>query len=127
MIMQIVDAYLSIRRNAGFELQVPEYLLRSFARFSAEHGQSHIMTKTVIEWASQAPSSGQRVHRYNVILRLARYAKLEDLQHEIPPRGLLGNKKQRKPPFIFTQEEVGQLLTAACQLHPVDSLQPHTL
>lgn len=126
MIMQIVDAYLTIRRSAGFELQVPEYLLRSFALFAAERGQSHIMTKTVIEWASQAPSSGQRVHRYNIVIRLACYAKLEDLQHEIPPRGLLGNKRKRKPPFIFTQEEVGQLLTAACQLHPVDSLQPHT-
>jgi integrase/recombinase XerD len=125
MIMQIVDDYLSIRRRAGFELQVPEYLLRSFAHFAAERGQSHIMTKTVIDWASDAPSSGQRVHRYNVVIRLACYARLEDSQHEIPPRGLLGQKQKRKPPFIFTQAEVSHLLTAACQLHPVDSIRPH--
>ena len=126
MIMQIVDAYLSIRRHAGYELQVPEYLLRSFARFAAAHGQSYIKTSTVIDWASQAPSSGQRVHRYNVVIRLARYAQLEDDQHEIPPYGLLGNKRKRKPPFIFTQAELNNLLMAACELLPANSIQPHT-
>ena len=29
MLMDAVDGYLEIRRAAGFELEVPEYLLRS--------------------------------------------------------------------------------------------------
>jgi integrase len=126
MIMQIVDDYLSLRRRAGFELQVPEYLLRSFARFAAERGQLHIKTNTVIDWASQAPSAGQKVHRYNIVIRLARYAQLEDNQHQIPPHGLLGNKRKRKPPFIFTRVELDNLLKAAYQLQPADSIQPQS-
>lgn len=126
MIMDIVDAYLSLRRAAGFELKVPEYLLRSFARFSAERGQFHITMKTTIDWASQAPSLGQRAHRYSTVIRLARFAQQEDSQHEIPVKGVFGGKKKRKPPFIFTQDEINRLLYAACQLKSVDSIRPHT-
>jgi len=76
MIMKAVDTYLSVRRAAGFKLEVPEYLLRSYARFASEHGQTHVTTQTTIDWASMAPTISQKAHRYNTVLRFARHAKL---------------------------------------------------
>jgi len=126
MIMKAVETYLSVRRAAGFELEVPEYLLRSFARFASEHGQTHVTTRTTIDWASLAPTISQKAHRYNTVLRFARHAQLEDSQHEVPPKGIFGNQKKRRSPFIFTQNELDNLLLAACRLHPIDSIRPHT-
>lgn len=126
MIMKAVDSYLSLRRAAGYALKVQEYLLRSFARFAAEREQVHISTPTVIEWASQAPSLGQRDHRLKTVITFARHLQVEDAQHEVPPSNVFGYRKTRRIPFIFTPGEIHHLIEAATCLLPLDSLLPHT-
>jgi len=56
MMENAIDEYLAMRRAAGFELEVPAYLLRSFARFATGRGETHVWTQSLIEWASEAPS-----------------------------------------------------------------------
>lgn len=124
MIMDAVDSYLCIRRAAGFELGVPEYLLRSFARYADERGQSHIFAQSVIDWSSQAPSLNQRANRLDTVIRFARHMHVEDDRHEIPKKGIFG-RKTRKTPYIFTPIEVNNLLQAAIELRPVNSIRPH--
>lgn len=53
MLMKAVDSYLAVRRAAGYELVVPEYLLRSYARFATCRGEVSVRTASVIEWASE--------------------------------------------------------------------------
>ncbi len=100
MLMEAIDHYLGSRRAAGFELEVPEYLLRSFGRLASERGEQHVRTGSVIEWADQAPSQGQRHHRLNTVIRFARFVRVEDEQHEIPPTDVFGSKRSRRVPFI---------------------------
>lgn len=126
MLMDAVDAYLEIRRVAGFELEVPEYLLRSYARFAAQKGQDHVNTQTAIEWASQAPSKNQRFHRLATVIRFANHVQVEDHLHEIPPRGIFGRRRVRHPPFIYNPEQIDGLIRGAMQLGPAGSLRPHT-
>jgi integrase len=126
MLMQAMDRYLALRRAAGYELEVPEYLLRSFARFACARGETHVCSQTAIEWASRAPSLNQRDHRLNTVRRFARHVQLEDRRHEVPPRGVFGPRQKRRRPFIFTCEDVSRLLQAATQLGPSSSLRPHT-
>jgi len=126
MLMDAVDAYLEIKRAAGFELEVPEYLLRSYARFAAQKEQDHVNTQTAIEWASQAPSKNQRFHRLATVIRFATHVQVEDQRHEVPPRGIYGPRRVRRPPFIFSTEEVDRLLRAASRLGPTGSLRPYT-
>jgi hypothetical protein len=33
-------------------MKTAEYLLRSFAAFAAEHGQTHVKVQTAIDWAA---------------------------------------------------------------------------
>jgi integrase len=126
MIMKAVDSYLSLRRAAGFALRAQEYLLRSFARFASARGDDHIRTSTVIEWASQALSLGNRDHRLKTVITFARHLHVEDAQHEVPPSNFFGYRKTRRIPFIFTPGEINRLLEAAKRLMPLDSLRPHT-
>ena len=124
--MQAVTSYLAIRRAAGFELKMVEYKLRSFARFAAERGEAHIRTSTVIAWASQAPSVAERDTRLQMVVRFAQHMRLEDDQHEVPPRGVFGYHQTRRIPFIYTPTDLHRLLEAASRLGPPGTLQPQT-
>ena len=126
MLMKKVEEYLAMRRASGFELEVPEYLLRSFAGFASECGEKYVSARTVIEWASQAPSLSQRDHRLKTVLRFARYARVEDQLHEVPPSDVFGYTKKRRVPYIYSDSEIHQILRAASQLGPPGSLRPYT-
>ena len=66
MLSQLVDSYLELRRSTGFGMKVHQYLLHGFASFAAQRGETHIRTCTAIEWATQAPSEGQRANRLGI-------------------------------------------------------------
>jgi integrase len=125
--MMAVEAYLAVRRAAGFTLSNPECLLRSFARFAAERKQTHIRTATAIEWASLAASVAQRHTRYQTVYRFAQYLRLEDPQHDLPPTNHFGYRKRRRVPHIYSREEIAGLVRAALRLPPADGLQPQDL
>jgi integrase/recombinase XerD len=124
--MDLVDSYLTLRRAAGFELKMAEYMLRSYARFAAARGESHVRSNTVIDWASQASSVAQRDVRLKTVARFAEHIYLEDQRHQVPPRDLFGYRKSRRVPFIYTRKQINALIGAASSLGPHSSLQPHT-
>src|SRR5499425_1695003 len=121
-----VKRYLAVRRAAGFELTNTEYLLRSFARWAAQRGETHIRTESAIAWASQTVSVAQRDARLKTLCRFARYLRAEDNRHELPPANHFGYRKNRRVPHIYSALEIRSLLDTALQLEPFDSLQPHT-
>lgn len=59
--MSAVDSYLAVRRAAGYEMVVPEYLLRSYARFAAERGEVVVLALSVTEWETSRghPTTGK--------------------------------------------------------------------
>ena len=54
-----IEAYLALRRAAGFAMLNAEYLLKSFAAFATECGQTHVHVQTAIDWAARGPSVAQ--------------------------------------------------------------------
>lgn len=121
-----IETYLALRRTAGFALSNTEYLLRSFAGFAAVQKQTHIRTATVIRWASQARSVGQRHVRYQAVRLLAQYLCVEDPRHESPPPNYFGYRKVRRIPRIYSRDEIAGLVRAAASLASFDSLLPKT-
>jgi integrase len=121
-----IEHYLAVRYATGFTLTNTTYLLRSFGQFAAARGDTHIRTATVIAWAAQSESATQRSERLKTVCRLARYLHVDDAQHEIPPADHFGSPKRRPVPYLYSQEEIRQLLAAARQLPPIDSVRPHT-
>jgi len=127
MLMSAVESYLSLRRSLGFRLKETGYQLHSFAQFSGDRSEQLIRTATAVEWAGLGTSPPQRARLLGVVIRFARYLHAEDQRHEIPPEGVYGSENRPRPtPFIFSPEQVQQLLAAASGLRPRGSLRPYT-
>ena len=126
MLMQAVDTYLAMRRAVGFALDHTEGYLRSFARFALARGDTHVVVTTAVDWASSTTSEAQRHNRLHTVIRFARFMAAEDSRHEIPPEGLFWGRRQRPMPYIFSDNEIEQLLSAASRLGPLGSLRPQT-
>ena len=121
-----IEHYLAVRHATGFALTNTTYLLRSFGRFAAARGDTHIRTATAIAWAAQSVSATQRSERLKTVCRLASYLHVDDAQHELPPADHFGSPKRRPVPYLYSQEEIRQLIAAARQLPPLHSVRPLT-
>jgi integrase/recombinase XerD len=126
MLTDIVNTYLSVRRAVGFKLHSVEKCLWSYASFATARGDIRVLSTTAVEWAALASSENQRANRLKVLIRFARFARAGDSCHEIPPDNIFCSQCNRRTPYIFTDEEVKQLILHAARLNPLDSLRPHT-
>jgi integrase len=126
MLNQLVDSYLELRRSTGFRMRVQEYLLHSFASFAAQKGETHIRTHTAVEWATQAPSEGQRANRLGMLRVFARFARAEDPDHEVPSERVFCDRRVHYRPFILTADQLHELLVRASKLTPAGSIRPWT-
>lgn len=123
---QAIEAYLALRRSSGFELKKDDYLLHSYARFAAERGESQVRTATAIKWAAQSISVAQRDIRLKTVCRFARFVRLEEEGHELPPAEHFACHKTRRLPYIYSNIELEHLIKAALQLGPPGALRPYT-
>lgn len=124
--MPAVESYLAARRAAGFKLLNADYLLRSFACFAVKRGEMYIRAQTAIDWAGEAASVAQRDARLKTVCRFARYVRMEDQNHELPPARHFGYRKTRRVPFIYTCADIERLVNTALQSGPPGTLQPQT-
>ncbi len=126
MLMQAIDTYLAMRRAVGFALDQAESSLRNFARFAMTRGDTHVVATTAVAWASLSKSEAQRHNRLQTVIRFARFMAAEDSRHEIPPEDIFCGRRQRPRPYIFSDDEIEHLMSAASSLGPPGALRPHT-
>ena len=124
--LKAIEAYLALRRATGFAMLNAECLLRSFAAFATERGQTHVHAQTAIEWAARGPSAAQRDTRLRAVCRFAHHVRVEDARHELPPVNHFGVRKTRRPPHIYSAAEIDRLIEGALRLHPKGGLRPWT-
>jgi integrase/recombinase XerD len=113
MLTQSVEAYVAIRRAAGFAFKCAASLLKTFAAFSEERGECYVRAPIAIEWAGLAQSVHTRARRLGVVIRCSRYLHTEDTRHEIPPNVYGAENRPRPVPYILTPNEVKLLVNAA--------------
>ena len=110
-----VEDYLALRRGLGFKLKRHGRFAREFAVAMEKRGETQITTRSAIEWAT----SQQQLHpsewaaRLSSVRAFARYWSTIDTSTEIPPEGLLPFRPGRANPYLYTDEEIRQLLDAA--------------
>jgi integrase/recombinase XerD len=127
MLTAAVDAYLAARRAVGFQLRDTEDILRDFVAFASGQADTHVCSRTVLDWIRSRNGSPLRTCiRLRTVSLLARYLHAEDERHEVPPQNAFGrHKPQRRPPFLFAPADIEGLVRAARTLGPEGSLQPH--
>jgi integrase/recombinase XerD len=123
-----VENYLTMRRSLGFKLRDMGYNLRHFVSFMEQQRASIITTELALRWAQlpQDVHPAQWAARLSFVRSFARYWSATDPRTEIPPTGLLPYRTKRATPYIYSNDEIQQILNAARNLPPSTGLRPWT-
>jgi integrase len=127
-IHEAVAEYLTLRRGLGFKLRDAGLWLGRFASFLEQRGATHITTQLALDWATQpvGVEPSYLTRRLSVLRGFAQYRSAMDPRTEVPPLGLLPHRFQRKPPYIYTDAEIGCLIKAARKLPSARRLRSRT-
>ncbi len=125
---EAAEAYLQMRRALGFKLYAPGLLLDEFVRFADQEGASFVTEAIALRWAT-LPKRCNPAHwarRLGIVRQFARYRSAEDPRTEIPTKNQLPFRYRRKTPYIYSEEEIAQLLNAAKHLPSATGLRALT-
>ena len=123
--------YLNERRSLGFSLRSVGYSINSFTRYvDALDLQGPLTVDVMADWArcdkgnSNNPSTWAR--RLQNLRPFVRYLQQFDPRIDAPDDTIFGRVGQRLTPHIYSEEEIINLLAAACRLDPPDGLRGAT-
>jgi integrase/recombinase XerD len=128
ILRQAVHDYLTLRRGLGFKLKKHTRFLDEFVTYLERTGAPHITSHLALQWATEPQhiKEAEWAARLAVVRGFARYWSATDPMTEIPPKGLLPYRAHRAKPYLYTDEEIQQLLEAAKNMRATHPLQPWT-
>lgn len=115
---EAITEYLAMRRALGFKLRLAGKGLLHFASFMEQRGAEYITVPLALEWA-QKPASANTTSwakRLGFVRQFAQYRVAADPRSEIPPWNIIPYSIRRARPYLYTDEEIQRLLTAALNL-----------
>ncbi|MDG2515017.1 tyrosine-type recombinase/integrase [Sphingobium yanoikuyae] len=122
-----IERYVALHRSFGRKFEVQERLLRLFAAYAHGFGDRHVTVERLYDWCRSASSQNVARDRFDHLRRFCLYAHAEDRQHQVPPAGVFGRGKRRRPtPHIIEPEQVQAIMQAALDLPPKGKISPHT-
>ena len=123
-----LEEYLALRRGLGAELRGPGASLHRFVDFLEREGTGVVTTELALHWAtvSAKATSATWVRRLGDVRRFASWLSATDPRTEVPPRGLLPHRYRRRPPYIYTDEQIERIVLEARRLPSPSGLRGHT-
>jgi integrase len=115
----LVDDYVALRCDLGYRSPSQERSLRAFARSLDRDGHDRpIPLEVSVEWAASTTSTDpfNPSRRLTTVRGFLRYLAAADGLTDVPAPGLLGPTGHRKPPHVYSDGEIGDLLAAAAGL-----------
>jgi integrase/recombinase XerD len=125
---QAAQEYLTMRRSLGYKLQEAGKRLLDFITFMEQRRASYITQSLALAWAKQ-PSDvqpGEWARRLSCVRSFARHRSATDPRTQIPPAALLPYRPKRAQPYMYSDEEIKELLRAALKLPAKSGLRPWT-
>jgi integrase len=120
-----IERYLALRQRLGYTLRDVASGLRAFAAFAEHEGACRVTTDLALRWATR--STGREAAtvgtRLQMVRGFARWRSATDPHTDVPPPGLLPTRYHRKPPYLYTDEQIGQLLHATRHLRSPTGLR----
>jgi integrase len=116
--------YVSLRRSLGFKFVEQQRCLKHFVGFMNARGVGYITTTLALEWATQPQGAkpGHWARRLAYVRGFARHLQVEHPCTQVPPMQLLPMRCSRAKPYLYSQQEIRQLLAAAKAYSPGDRL-----
>jgi integrase len=129
MLSQDVERYINLQQTLGFKFGDQSCSLKLFANYAGAHGDEFVRVERVLAWAAAQTPSAQR--RQTLVARVRRFAlamHAESQRHEVPPRDCVGHAKiARKPPYIYSSDEIDRIMRTAGQMPAKGFISPATL
>jgi len=124
-----LEHYVQLRRTLGYLDRVRERWLKDFVHFVAARGEDGpIRAQMAVEWAC-TPSSGRglsgQIRRLQTVRGFLLYLRATLPATEVPGPGLLATLR-RPTPYLYSPEEIQQLMEAASLLKPNGSFRAHS-
>lgn len=126
---QRVELYIFHRKCLGYTGRGIESALLNFAQFSDKKDPYAPLTiSTATEWVLTSKQNSHKTWsgRIALIHKFAKYYQANDPKNEIPPANMFGSNRCRPEPYIYTKQEIFNLLEITKLLSPKDSLKPVT-
>jgi integrase len=123
-----LNEYTAMRQHLGFVFRLPASLLRTFVAFVDQAGSPFITTELARQWALQ-PTEAQPstwAWRLSIARRFAVWRRASDPRTEVPPADLVGQRYRRKPPRLYTDQDVVRLIQSAAALPSAKHLRGRT-
>lgn len=117
--------YIAFRRALGTQLKEPAVTLGHFLDFLESQGAEVITTKLAVQWA-QKPERVQRstwARGLSTVRRFATWVSATEPRTEIPPRGLIEARHRRNTPYIYSEQEIENLMAEAAGLPSTNGLR----
>lgn len=108
--------YLQLRRALGHKLADAGRLLPRLVAYLESIGLETVTVEAALAWAqsADAPSSSTvGASRLAVARGFARHLASIDPRTEVPPVGLLSNRRHRRVPYIYSHTEIASLMAHA--------------
>lgn len=115
---QALADYLTMRRALGYKMDKAERLLGQFVAFAEDRGETHVRTETALAWATR-PAGAAAIwtsRRLAEVRLFARHLRALDAVTEVPPDDLLPARGRRATPYLYTPQEVADLMRATAIL-----------
>lgn len=125
----LVAEFIDLRRGLGYRSPTQERALRSFGRYLHEAGhQGPIPLELSLRWATatSSPDPHNPARRLGTVRGFLRHLAGSDGETEVPIPGWLGPHGHRKPPHIYSDTEISDLIRATATLTPTAGLRPHS-
>jgi integrase/recombinase XerD len=122
---EAVEQYVQLRRDLGFKLNGAHHLLCEFAAFMDDRDAAYITTDLALQWAMlpQRVQSSYWAQRLIAVRCFARHHSAADPRTQIPPSDLLRYRPRRARPYLYSERDIEQLMTAAKALRPAGGLR----
>lgn len=113
-----LETYLALRRGLGTELRDPGVRLHHFVEFLEREGAGTITAELALRWATTPAgvTPAAWAQRLADVRRFATWLSAEDPRTEIPSPALLPERWRRRPPYIYSDEEVAHILRETARL-----------
>jgi len=113
-----LEQYLTIRRSLGYDLSFSERVLRRFAEFAGSEGADHITVELFLRWKKRFGSANNHTWstRLGMVRVFASWLQGFDPRTEVPPPGLVSGKPRRPRPYIYTDDQIAEIVTEAGRL-----------
>jgi integrase/recombinase XerD len=110
--------YIAIRRSLGYDLSFPERVLRRFAEFADSERADHITADLFLRWKEHYGSANNHTWctRLSMVRVFASWLQGFDPLTEVPPPGLISNKPRRTRPYIYTDDQIAEIVAEAGRL-----------